>query len=175
MRLLNRSRSVLSLLVLVTVLFAGTMNSHSGSYGDKKASKQDIVDTAVGAGDFQTLVAAVQAAELVETLKGEGPFTVFAPTDEAFAKLPDGTVETLLLPENKDQLIAILTYHVVAGKVTADEVVKLKEAKSVNGKGIPIMVEGATVKVDNATVVKPDIMASNGVIHVIDTVILPES
>lgn len=175
MRLLNRSRSVLSLLVLVTVLFTGTMYASAGSYGDKKAKKQDIVDTAVGAGDFQTLVAAVQAAELVETLKGEGPFTVFAPTDEAFAKLPDGTVETLLLPENKDQLIAILTYHVVPGKVTAADVVKLKEAKSVNGKGIPIMVEGETVKVDNATVVKPDIMASNGVIHVIDTVILPES
>lgn len=175
MRLLDRSRSVLSLLVLVTVLFGGAMYSNAGSHDGDKASKQDIVEIAAGSEDFETLVAAVQAAGLVETLQGDGPFTVFAPTDEAFAKLPEGTVENLLKPENKDQLVAILTYHVVPGKVTAADVVKLKEAKSVNGKGIPIMVEGESVKVDNATVVKPDIMASNGVIHVIDTVIIPQS
>lgn len=170
MRLLGKSRSVVSLLALVTVLLLGTVYSHSGSHD---ASQKDIVDTAVEAGSFETLVAAVQAAGLVETLKGEGPFTVFAPTDEAFAKLPDGTVEDLLKPENKDQLIAVLTYHVVPGKVTAEKVVKLKEAKSVNGKNIPIHINDGTVKVDGATVVKPDIMASNGVIHVVDTVMIP--
>jgi uncharacterized surface protein with fasciclin (FAS1) repeats len=171
MRLLNSSRSVLSLFVVVGLLIIGTGYSYSGNYGDKQ---KDIVDTAVAAGDFNTLVAAVQAAGLVETLQGEGPFTVFAPTDEAFAKLPDGTVEALLLPENKDKLVAILTYHVVPGKVTSDQVVKIKEAKSVNGKNIPIAVDGGTVKVDNAKVVKADIMTSNGVIHVIDTVIIPD-
>lgn len=171
MRLLNRSRSVLSLFVLALVMAVGTVYSHSGSH-DKQS--KDIVEIAVASGDFDTLVAAVQAAGLAETLKGEGPFTVFAPTDEAFAKLPDGTVEELLKPENKEQLVAVLTYHVVPGKVTAADVVKLKEAKSVNGKNIPIAVNGGTVNVDNATVVKPDIMASNGVIHVIDTVIIPD-
>ncbi len=170
MRLLGKSRSVVSLIALVTVLLLGTVYSHSGSH---EAENKDIVDTAVQAGSFDTLVAAVQAAGLVETLKGEGPFTVFAPTDEAFAKLPDGTVENLLKPENKEQLVAVLTYHVVPGKVTAEQVVNLKEAKSVNGKNIPISVNDGTVTVDNATVVKPDIMASNGVIHVVDTVMIP--
>ena len=126
MRLLGKSRSVVSLIALVTVLLLGTVYSHSGSY---EAKNKDIVDTAVQAGSFDTLVAAVQAAGLVETLKDDGPFTVFAPTDEAFAKLPDGTVENLLKPENKEQLVAVLTYHVVAGKVTAEQVVNLKEAK----------------------------------------------
>lgn len=134
---------------------------------------KDIVDTAVGAGSFKTLVAAVQAAGLVDTLKGEGPFTVFAPTDEAFSKLPAGTVESLLKPENKDKLIAILTYHVVAGKVMAADVVKLSSAKTVNGKAATIKVSDAGVMVDGAKVVATDIETSNGVIHVIDSVILP--
>jgi transforming growth factor-beta-induced protein len=139
-----------------------------------KAEAKDIVDTAVGAGDFTTLVAAVKAAGLVETLKGAGPFTVFAPTDAAFAKLPAGTVESLLKPENKDKLVAILTYHVVPGKVMAADVVKLSEAKTVQGKSAKIKVENGTVMVDGAKVVKTDIPCSNGVIHVIDAVILPE-
>ncbi len=134
---------------------------------------KDIVDTAVE-GKFATLVAAVKAAGLVETLKGEGPFTVFAPTDEAFKKLPEGTVETLLKPENKDKLIAVLKYHVVAGKVTAADVVKLKAAKTVQGGSVKIDVNGETVTIDGAKVVKTDIMTSNGVIHVIDTVLLPK-
>ena len=134
---------------------------------------KDIVDTAVGAGSFKTLVAAVQAAGLVDTLKGEGPFTVFAPTDEAFSKLPAGTVESLLKPENKDKLIAILTYHVVAGKVMAADVVKLSSAKTVNGKAATVKVSDAGVMVDGAKVVATDIETSNGVIHVIDSVILP--
>ncbi len=133
----------------------------------------DIVDTAVKAGSFKTLVAAVKAAGLVETLKGDGPFTVFAPTDEAFAKLPEGTVESLLKPENKDKLVAILTYHVVAGNVKAADVVKLQEAKTVQGKAVKIQVTDGGVKVDDAKVVKTDIECSNGVIHVIDSVILP--
>jgi uncharacterized surface protein with fasciclin (FAS1) repeats len=137
-----------------------------------QADEKDIVDTAVGAKQFTTLVAAVKAAGLVETLKGEGPFTVFAPTDAAFEKLPEGTVASLLKPENKDKLVAILTYHVVPGKVLAKDVVRLSKAKTVQGKEISITV-GDKVKVDNATVVKTDICCSNGVIHVIDAVILP--
>jgi transforming growth factor-beta-induced protein len=140
----------------------------------RAADKKDIVDTAVGAGSFKTLVAAVQAAGLVDTLKGKGPFTVFAPTDEAFAKLPKGTVEDLLKPENKAKLVAVLTYHVVPGKVMAADVVKLKEAKTVQGQSVKIVVEGGKVKVDAANVVKTDIETSNGVIHVIDAVILPK-
>ena len=139
----------------------------------KLAEKKDIVDTAVGADAFSTLVAAVKAAGLVETLKSDGPFTVFAPTNEAFAKLPEGTVETLLKPENKDKLIAVLTYHVVPGKVMAADVVKLKNAKTVQGGEVDIVVADGKVKVDNANVVKTDIECSNGVIHVIDAVILP--
>lgn len=137
------------------------------------AAEKDIVDTAVSAGKFKTLVAAVKAAGLVETLKSEGPFTVFAPTDEAFAKLPEGTVETLLKPENKEKLIAILTYHVVPGKVMAADVVKLSEAKTAQGSKVDIAVKGGKVMVDEATVIKTDITCSNGVIHVIDSVILP--
>ncbi len=136
--------------------------------------KKDIVDTAVGAGSFKTLVAAVKAAGLVETLKGKGPFTVFAPTDEAFAKLPKGTVESLLKPENKEKLIAVLTYHVVAGKVMAKDVVNLTEAKTVQGSEVKITVKDGKVMVDGANVVKTDIETSNGVIHVIDAVILPK-
>jgi uncharacterized surface protein with fasciclin (FAS1) repeats len=138
-----------------------------------RAAEKDIVDTAVAAGQFKTLASALDAAGLVDTLKGDGPFTVFAPTDEAFSKLPPGTLEDLLKPENKDQLVAILTYHVVPGKVEAAEVVKLDEAKTVNGKMVDIKVEGDTAMVNNAKVTKTDVPASNGVIHVIDTVILP--
>jgi uncharacterized surface protein with fasciclin (FAS1) repeats len=137
------------------------------------ADRKDIVDTAVGAGSFKTLVAAVQAAGLVETLKGKGPFTVFAPTDEAFAKLPAGTVESLLKPENKEKLVAVLTYHVVPGKVMAADVVKLTEAPTVQGSKAKVKVADGTVMIDNAKVVKTDIETSNGVIHVIDAVILP--
>jgi uncharacterized surface protein with fasciclin (FAS1) repeats len=135
--------------------------------------EQDIVDIAASNGSFSTLVAAVQAAGLVETLKGPGPFTVFAPTDEAFAKLPKGTVENLLKPENRSQLVAILTYHVVPGKVTAKDVAGLSQAKTVEGQSVAISVNNGTVMVDQAHVVQADIMASNGVIHVIDSVILP--
>ncbi|SFR37121.1 fasciclin domain-containing protein [Litoreibacter janthinus] len=135
---------------------------------------KDIVDTAVGAGSFGTLVAAVQAAGLVDTLKGEGPFTVFAPTDEAFAALPDGTVESLLLPENKDQLTAILTYHVVAGKVMSGDLSDGMTAPTVQGGEITIKTEGG-VMVNDANVTAADIEASNGVIHVIDKVIMPAS
>jgi uncharacterized surface protein with fasciclin (FAS1) repeats len=139
------------------------------------AADKDIVDTAVGAGSFKTLAAALQAAGLVDALKGEGPFTVFAPTDEAFAKLPKGTVETLLKPENKDQLIGVLTYHVVKGKVPAAEVVKLTGAKTLNGQLVDIKVADGKVTVDKANVVTTDIACSNGIIHVIDSVILPAS
>ncbi|WP_282044717.1 fasciclin domain-containing protein [Roseibium album] len=140
-----------------------------------KAGEKDIVDTAVSAGSFNTLVAAVQAAGLVDTLKGEGPFTVFAPTDEAFAALPEGTVENLLKPENKDQLVAILTYHVVPGKVMSSDIAgKKAEVASVQGDKISIDATDG-VKVDGAKVVTADIETSNGVIHVIDAVILPKS
>jgi uncharacterized surface protein with fasciclin (FAS1) repeats len=138
-----------------------------------QAADKDIVDTAVEAGQFETLAAALNAAGLVETLKGAGPFTVFAPTDDAFAKLPAGTVENLLKPENKDQLTAILTYHVVPGAVMAADVVKLDEAKTVNGAMVDVTAEGGKVMVNEANVTATDIAASNGVIHVIDSVILP--
>ncbi len=142
------------------------------AFADKHDSK-DIVDTAVSAGQFNTLAAALTAADLVETLKAPGPYTVFAPTDEAFAKLPKGTVEDLLKPENKDKLVAILTYHVVAGEVDSSKVVTLSEAKTVNGEMVDIKVVDSKVMIDNATVIKPDVKASNGVIHVIDTVLIP--
>ncbi len=158
-------RSVVAL-AAATALVAGT---------SVQAQQKDIVDTAVAAGSFKTLAAALQAAGLVDTLKGNGPFTVFAPTDEAFAKLPAGTVEELLKPENKAKLTAILTYHVVPGKVMASQVVSLKEAKTVNGKSVKIAVDNGTVMIDNAKVVKTDIGTTNGVIHVIDTVILPDT
>jgi uncharacterized surface protein with fasciclin (FAS1) repeats len=137
------------------------------------ASAADIVDTAV-AGKFKTLVAALKAADLVDTLKGPGPFTVFAPTDAAFAKLPPGTLETLLKPENKAKLQSILTYHVVSGKVMSGDVVKLDSAKTVEGGSLTIKTMNGGVMVNNARVVKADIAASNGVIHVIDTVLLPQ-
>lgn len=132
----------------------------------------DIVVVASGADNLKTLVAAVKAADLVDTLKGTGPFTVFAPTDEAFAKLPKGTLDNLLKPENKEKLVALLTYHVVPGKVMAADV-KTGEVKSVNGKELDIKVVGGAVTVDKAKVSKTDIAASNGVIHVVDTVLMP--
>ncbi len=137
-------------------------------------AKKDIVDTAIGAGTFKTLVAAVTAADLVATLKSDGPFTVFAPTDEAFAKLPAGTVENLLKPENKDQLIAVLTYHVIPGKVMSSDIAgKKMDVATVQGSKLSVDATNG-VKVDNAAVVQADIETSNGVIHVIDTVILPK-
>jgi len=141
--------------------------------GAQSMSNKDIVDTAVANGSFKTLAAALEAAGLVETLKGKGPFTVFAPTDAAFAKLPSGTVETLLKPENRDKLRRILTYHVVAGKVGSAEVMKMKSAKAVSGDSVKINVNGGTVMVNDAKVVTANVAASNGVIHVIDTVIMP--
>ncbi|MSO49234.1 MAG: fasciclin domain-containing protein [Acidobacteria bacterium] len=148
----------------------------AGSTVARAQQPKDIVDTAVAAGSFKTLAAALQAAGLIETLKGTGPFTVFAPTDAAFAKLPMGTVEDLLKPENKAKLIAILTYHVVPGSVMAAQVVTMngKEAKTVNGQSVKIAVKGGTVTVDGAKVVTTDIKATNGVIHVIDSVLLPK-
>lgn len=133
---------------------------------------KDIVDTAVAAGSFKTLTKALTEAGLVDTLKGPGPFTVFAPTDEAFAKLPKGTVEALL--KDKQKLVAVLTYHVVPGKVLAADAAKLTSAKTVNGQSLSIKATKGSVKVDGATVVKADIVASNGVIHVIDSVLLPK-
>jgi uncharacterized surface protein with fasciclin (FAS1) repeats len=135
---------------------------------------KDIIEIAASAGSFNTLVAAVKAAGLVDALKGKGPLTVFAPTDEAFAKLPPGTVENLLKPENKEKLKAVLTYHVVPGRVTAGEVVNLSSAPTVNGGSLRINAQSGEVTVDNARVVQTDIMASNGVIHVIDSVMLPQ-
>ena len=161
------SKIFVALIATLGVAFA----ANAGQY---KSDKQgDIVDVAVSAGQFNTLAAALEAADLVGTLKGDGPFTVFAPTDEAFSKLPAGTIEHLLKPENRDQLTAILTYHVVPGKVYAADVIKLDSAATVNGAEITIRVSDAGVSVDDAAVVKTDIGASNGVIHVIDTVILP--
>ncbi len=145
--------------------------------GDKAKTydkpKADIVDTAVAAGEFKTLATALTAAGLVDTLKGPGPFTVFAPTDAAFAKLPAGTVENLLKPENRAELTKVLTYHVVPGKVTAADVVKLTEANTMQGQAAKIAVKDGKVMIDNATVTATDIGATNGVIHVIDAVILP--
>ena len=144
------------------------------AFGAVSAKAADIVDTAVSAGNFETLVAAVKAAGLVETLKGEGPFTVFAPTDEAFAKLPAGTVEDLLKPENKDKLIGILTYHVVPGKVMSGDIAGKKEmVETVQGGKLSVDATNG-VKVDEAMVTKADIETSNGVIHVIDAVVLPK-
>ena len=155
----------ISMLATVSVLAAST--AFAGGHS------KDIVDTAVEAGSFTTLVAAVEAAGLVETLKGKGPFTVFAPTDEAFAALPEGTVESLLLPENKDQLVAILTYHVVPGKVMSSDLSDDMMATTVQGTDVMIDLDNG-VMVQDATVVSADIETSNGVIHVIDKVILPE-
>lgn len=153
------------------IAFAAAASLTGAAYAG--GHSKDIVDTAVGAGDFTTLVAAVQAAGLVDTLKGEGPFTVFAPNDAAFAALPAGTVEDLLKPENKDKLVSILTYHVVPGKVMSTDLSNDMKAATVQGGEVTIMTEGG-VTVNGAKVLAADIEASNGVIHVIDKVILPE-
>jgi len=153
--------------LLITIVVSATL------YSAVQAEELDIVDTAVSTGDFDTLAAALVAADLVETLKGEGPFTVFAPTDEAFAKLPEGTLDNLLQPENRDQLVAILTYHVVPGLVTSSDVMTLNEATTVNGQPLTISAGGTTVTVDGAKVIATDIAATNGIIHVIDNVVLP--
>jgi uncharacterized surface protein with fasciclin (FAS1) repeats len=167
MKLLNSSSTTLAAGALIAALIAAP--SLAGSYGQQSA-EMDIVDTAISAGSFNTLVIAVQKAGLVETLKGEGPYTVFAPTDAAFAKIPADQLNALLA--DKEALKKVLTYHVVPGKVMAKDVVKLRSAKTVEGQSIKIDT-AMGVKVDNANVIKTDILASNGVIHVIDTVILP--
>ncbi|MGE0825967.1 MAG: fasciclin domain-containing protein [Candidatus Binatia bacterium] len=162
-------------IAVVTAFLSGIVFLSSTQAGHhEKSAKKDIVDTAVAAGSFTTLVSAVKAADLVETLKGDGPFTVFAPTDEAFAKLPKETLENLLKPENKAKLQAILTYHVVPGKVMAADVVKMDSAKTVNGQALTIAANNGSVMVDGAKVTSTDIESSNGVIHVIDTVVLPQ-
>ena len=156
---------------MAALVMTFTMSNTTSAAG---ADTKDIVDTAVAAGSFKTLAKALDAADLVQTLKGSGPFTVFAPTDEAFAKLPAGTLDNLLKPENKAKLQRILTHHVVSGKVMAADVVKLHSAKAVSGDTITIATVGGGVMVDNAHVVKTDIAATNGVIYVIDAVILPK-
>jgi len=168
--------SLIAAIAAASILTAGPLAA--GNEAKTKAHAHDhphtIVDVAAEAGSFKTLIAAVQAAGLVDALKGEGPFTVFAPTDEAFAKLPEGTIAELLKPENKERLTAILTYHVVPGKVMAADVVKLEKAKTLQGQNVSISMEKDVVKINGATVVATDIAADNGVIHVIDTVILPQ-
>ena len=159
---------VIGTMVALTLAIASHTTKVSAADG------KDIVDTAVAAGSFNTLAKALAAADLVSTLKGAGPFTVFAPTDEAFAKLPAGTIETLLKPENKAKLQRILTYHVVAGKVMAADVMKMTSAKAVSGDSLDISARNGTVMADTSRVVKADIVATNGVIHVIDTVMMPK-
>jgi uncharacterized surface protein with fasciclin (FAS1) repeats len=172
--MVSMQRFILSLFTAVGIAVAGNaaagdMDSHDATAGP------NIVEVAAGNSDFSTLVAAVQAAGLVDVLSGDGPFTVFAPTNEAFAKLPAGTVENLLKPENREQLVAILTYHVVPGKVMAADVVALQSATTVEGSDISISAGDGGVTVDSANVVATDVAASNGVIHVIDSVILPSA
>jgi len=170
------TRSIKQRLRVTSIVMAAAvvLSLATGAYAGPKAAPQDIVDTAVAAGSFNALAAALQAAGLVDTLKGKGPFTVFAPTDEAFAKLPGRTLEDLLKPENKEKLVAIVTYHVVPGRDLASQVTKMSAAKTVNGQSLAISVNSGTVMVDNAKVIKTDILCSNGVIHVIDSVILPK-
>lgn len=162
-------------LVAFALMFTLTGSFVTPAFAADKAEGKTIVETAVEAKGFNTLVAAVKAADLAELLSSEGPFTVFAPTDEAFAALPDGTVESLLKPENKGKLVSILKYHVVPGKVMAKKVVTLDEAKTAQGSTVAIEVEDGTVMINDAKVVKADIGCSNGVIHVIDKVILPKN
>ncbi|WP_428410666.1 fasciclin domain-containing protein [Hyphococcus sp.] len=161
------TKTMIAAAAALTAAFGAANADHHGK------AKKDIVDTAVAAGEFNTLAAALEAAGLVETLKGEGPFTVFAPTDAAFEKLPEGAVENLLKPENKDQLIAVLTYHVVPGKVMSKDIAgQTLEVATVQGSTITVDATDG-VKVDNASVTTADIKASNGVIHVIDAVVMP--
>ena len=159
-----------NLFSLAIAIFLVATSASAMSHG-----KHDIVDVASKAGIFNTLIAAAKAAGLVEALKGEGPITVFAPTDDAFAKLPEGTIESLLKPENKGKLKNILLYHVIAGKVMANTAIKLDSAKTLQGSSFIISLDGKTLKIDGASVTKADIKASNGVIHIIDSVILPKS
>lgn len=170
-----RTTSLLSISLLALALSGCAKDAPQASTAASAPAEPNIVAVAAGAGQFNTLVAAVKAADLVETLQSPGPFTVFAPTDEAFAKLPAGTVDSLLLPENKSQLTAILKYHVVAGEVRAADVVKLTSANTVEGQPVSITASGSGVRVNDANVIKADVMASNGVIHVIDTVLIPSS
>ena len=158
--------------MLRTILLGTAASMVLGFSALAQDTQADIVDTAIAAGDFSTLVAAVTAADLVDTLKGEGPFTVFAPTDAAFAALPAGTVDELLKPENKDQLVSVLTYHVVPGKVMSSDLTEGMTAKTVQGGELTFTLDGGA-KINGASVVTPDIEASNGVIHVIDQVIMP--
>lgn len=158
---------------VLAVVIAIVATGWGSAVATGRTAQKDIVQTAVDAGSFQTLAAALQAAGLVDTLKGPGPFTVFAPTDAAFAKLPPGTVESLLKPENKEKLVAILTYHVVPGRVLASQVTGMSSAKTVNGESLAIASKDGAVTVGGADVVQTDILCSNGVIHVIDTVMIP--
>ena len=162
---------MLKSLALGTVV--AVLAAHSGAPNVVRAESANIVQTAVAAGSFKTLAKALEAADLVGTLSGPGPFTVFAPTDDAFAKLPAGTLESLLAPENKQKLRRVLTYHVVPGKVMAADVTRLKSATAVSGDSIAVSADNGVVRVDQARVTKTDIAAANGVIHVIDAVILP--
>jgi uncharacterized surface protein with fasciclin (FAS1) repeats len=166
--------AALALAVPASLALAAPAGDSAKSHGAPAQARADIVDTAVRAGQFKTLAAALQAAGLVDTLKGAGPFTVFAPTDAAFAALPAGTVENLLKPENHDKLVAILTYHVVPGRVSASQVAGMKAAKTVEGGDLAIRASGGAVTVDGARVVGADVAASNGVIHVIDKVLMPK-
>ena len=177
----NRSIAPFTVRLLATALALGLAapvalaGHHEGDTAKPSQAKADIVDTAVAAGQLNTLAAALTAAGLVDTLKGKGPFTVFAPTDEAFAALPAGTVEDLLKPENKDKLVAILTYHVVPGRFPSGRVAGLDEATTVNGDTVDIVAANGAVMIDGANVVMADVTATNGVIHVIDTVLMPGS
>ena len=168
-------RSVLGLAVIgLALALVPAVQAAGGCPASCAGRPKDIVDTAVAAGSFKTLAAALEAGGLIETLKGSGPFTVFAPTDEAFAKLPEGTVADLLKPENKATLVKILTYHVVPGKVLASDVVKLSSATTVEGSDVKTKAKQGNVRINKSNVVKTDIQASNGVIHVIDAVLLPK-
>ena len=167
----TRMKSVVGATIALLLGIAVVSGTHAGSYGHGKMHSMDLVHTAYKT-NLKTLVAAIDAAGLTETLMNGGPFTVFAPTDEAFAALPDGTLESLLKPENKSRLASILTYHVVPGKVLAVDVVKLNSATTVNGQAVTIDI-GDGVKVEDANVIRTDILAKNGVIHIIDKVILP--
>jgi transforming growth factor-beta-induced protein len=161
--------------LLTSAMLAVTFPAISGADDVADRPTADIVDTAVAAGSFQTLAAALSAADLVEALRSDGPFTVFAPTDDAFAKLPPGTIETLLKPENQDQLVDILTYHVVATEVPAEVALTLDEAEALNGEKITLTRQDGALFLNDAQVVQTDIIAANGIIHVIDTVLLPPS
>ncbi|PTQ14324.1 fasciclin [Vibrio splendidus] len=161
-------------LIKTTSVLVATLLFTAFAHANHHEMKKDIVDVAAENGSFNTLVAAVKASDLVDTLKGEGPFTVLAPTDEAFAALPEGTVDMLLKPENKDKLVAVLTYHVIPGKIMAAEVMKLNSAVTVQGSAVMIAIDDGNVMIDKAKVIMPDVEASNGVIHVIDAVLLPK-